>query len=155
MFEVICDSLLNGPFKWIPLPFESSSKFWLLQQFGCSKQSRTQVMKAGGLPADLQTRRTELHTEKLLVENLGNALQCHCHRWRRILPLSSSSPASPTLSFTAGCASSLSPHIPNPLPHSSVKPRGARADHIHYIFFGRSLTARKDSWQPRCHHDHQ
>lgn len=74
MFEVICDSLLNGPFKWIPLPFESSSKFWLLQQFGCSKQSRTQVMKAEGLPADLQTRRTELHTEKLLVENLGNAL---------------------------------------------------------------------------------
>lgn len=137
------------PLSRLPIHLRTATNFGLGSNLAASNQSRKWVMQTrGGLPAHLQTYRTELHTVKLLAGNLVNTLRCYSQRQRQILPLSPSSPASPTLSFTALCVSFLSPHIFNPSPCSAPASEWSPGEPeliICYIFFGRSLMVRRDS----------
>lgn len=129
--EVICASLLNGPFTQTPHPFASSNTFWLWQQSGCF-QLKQQIGNAdeGGLPAHLWT-----HTPWNFLQK---TLQLHCtaiaSAGERSFHLYS--PALPLLPHPSLC---LLPSIPRSSSFttqrscSGVIPAGPRADHPFYF----------------------
>lgn len=136
--EVICDSLLNGPFKRTPHPFESSNKFCFGSNLAASNQSRKWLQARGTSSTPPNTQDRAAHCE-------ASCRKPHKHT-AVPQPTVETNPSFLTLqpclsylSFTARWASFLSPHISNPLPHkhscSWMKPRGAWANHPLYFLW--------------------